>query len=135
MSKKEGRWKNPKPKTETLTPTPERKMGKREKDKRKRRRPQRLSSHSPKHTSLAVRALWRSTRGTGHARYLNPDPKCDQMRDHSTLFYAQQSNKSSRHEQQVVLVAPDARTDAETVCAMFNHVTANLARTSGLTGG
>ena len=38
MSKKEGRWKNPKPKTETLTPTPERKMGKREKDKRKRKR-------------------------------------------------------------------------------------------------
>ena len=32
MSKKEGRWKNPKPKTEALTPTPERKMGKREVD-------------------------------------------------------------------------------------------------------
>ena len=57
VSKKEGRWRNPKPKTETPTPTPERKMGKREKEKRKRkRRPQRLFPHSPKETSLALGA-------------------------------------------------------------------------------
>ena len=70
LLKKEGRWKNPnpKPKTETLIPTPERKMRKRENKKRKRkRRPQPLFPHSPKQTSLALRALRLST-GKGFTR-------------------------------------------------------------------
>ena len=37
MSKKEGRWKNPKPKTETPTPTPERGNGKKREGQEKKK--------------------------------------------------------------------------------------------------